>query len=690
MGGGVMPGAFLYDNSINGAVLTSSQANVPSMPVANLQDAQPRRRARLNASVSSVIADFGTNRAVDCAALISTTLGAGATVRTRIGSEAGIVDAVPLVAFDFISSAPSSMAAWTPARGGVGGSGEATYFNGSGMLVNAAAGEWRIDHDPVTLQRRGLLLEPERTNYIANPNCVGAVAGTPGTPPSGWAIYPASGISVSVVGVGSESGINYVDLQFLGTASASPFQTAVQPEAVTFPSAAQNEVWTQSFYLKLIAGSLSNAGFFRVLSQWDSGFNFLGEFWTQVILSNANSGVTLSSQRYWGPNTLTASGVAYTNSQLYLMPVAGATINCTIRVGLPQLEKGGFVTSPMRPAAGSTGLTSRAADGGYSTVNIQNNFSIYVEHQLSGFSAADLPIVQLSNGTNNVARLRIVALAAPYLDAIIFEGGVASADFGNTTVASLGVTHRAALGYASNNAAAALNGVAQGTDNSVILPALTLFELPSSEKALHLRALRIYRNRLSDAQLLALSGTGSTLVASQVTGDTGTIAAEAEAANQGNVIMTLPAPAVGRYLRIDIENPLAAFTDIGVLAAGQLWRVMRGTAYGIREGRVMLDRRDRNPFTGAEFPVPAIANPRLAAFTLPSLSVAEARGQHRALLAALGAAGDALWIAELNDTMAERNRRAIWGAVNTPGEDAAISRDNLPLSSRAFRIQERL
>jgi hypothetical protein len=40
--------------------------------------------------------------------------------------------------------------------------------------------------------------------------------------------------------------------------------------------------------------------------------------------------------------------------------------------------------------------------------------------------------------------------------------------------------------------------------------------------------------------------------------------------------------------------------------------------------------------------------------------------------------------------MAERNRRAIWGAVNAPGEDAAISRDNLPLSSRAFRIQERL
>jgi hypothetical protein len=35
-------------------------------------------------------------------------------------------------------------------------------------------------------------------------------------------------------------------------------------------------------------------------------------------------------------------------------------------------------------------------------------------------------------------------------------------------------------------------------------------------------------------------------------------------------------------------------------------------------------------------------------------------------------------------------RRAIWGAMNTPGEDAAISRDSLPLASRGFRMVERV
>ena len=35
-------------------------------------------------------------------------------------------------------------------------------------------------------------------------------------------------------------------------------------------------------------------------------------------------------------------------------------------------------------------------------------------------------------------------------------------------------------------------------------------------------------------------------------------------------------------------------------------------------------------------------------------------------------------------------RHAIWGAMNAPGENAAISRDSLPLSSRGFRMAERV
>jgi hypothetical protein len=172
--------------------------------------------------------------------------------------------------------------------------------------------------------------------------------------------------------------------------------------------------------------------------------------------------------------------------------------------------------------------------------------------------------------------------------------------------------------------------------------------------------------------------------------DTGLVNAEAQDESQGNVVLVLPAPVTARYLRVDLTDGAAPYMDIGLLVAGQLWRLQRGTAYGIREGRVMLDRRDRNPYTGSEFSMPAIMNPRMAALTLPALSTAKARNQYRAMLRRLGAARDTLWIAELFDTIAERNRRAIWGAINAPGEDAAISRDSFPLASRVVRMVERV
>jgi hypothetical protein len=64
----------------------------------------------------------------------------------------------------------------------------------------------------------------------------------------------------------------------------------------------------------------------------------------------------------------------------------------------------------------------------------------------------------------------------------------------------------------------------------------------------------------------------------------------------------------------------------------------------------------------------------MAAFTLPALSPAEPRNQQREMLQRLGEARDRLWIAALSDITAERNHCAIWGAMNLPAEDAAISR----------------
>ena len=76
--------------------------------------------------------------------------------------------------------------------------------------------------------------------------------------------------------------------------------------------------------------------------------------------------------------------------------------------------------------------------------------------------------------------------------------------------------------------------------------------------------------------------------------------------------------------------------------------------------------------------------------TLPLLSAAEIRTQHRALLAVVGGAGEALWIPETSLSLAELNARSIWGAVAAPGEEALATRDNPVGTARSFRVVERV
>lgn len=147
---------------------------------------------------------------------------------------------------------------------------------------------------------------------------------------------------------------------------------------------------------------------------------------------------------------------------------------------------------------------------------------------------------------------------------------------------------------------------------------------------------------------------------------------------------------VGRYLQIDITDPSRAAIDIGILAVGELLRPRIGMLYGMAEGRRILDRSDRNPFTGSQFRVRALGNPRRMRFTQTLMTQGDALAAWRDMIERLGAAGDALWIPELADDPAEMNRRSIWGAVAQPGNDMLAERTDWARLTRSFDIEERL
>ena len=175
-----------------------------------------------------------------------------------------------------------------------------------------------------------------------------------------------------------------------------------------------------------------------------------------------------------------------------------------------------------------------------------------------------------------------------------------------------------------------------------------------------------------------------------ITHNTGTLSASDHTDDEaaGALITILPAAIPVRYVQLDLSDSGAGTRDIGLLVIGRLWRLRYGHQYGIREGRLILDQRERNPLTGAEFVSPALANPRLASFQVPLASTD--RSEHRSLLRTLGAADETLWIPDLDLSPIERNRRALWGAIAAPGDEAAVTRSNFPLGERGFRLVERL
>jgi hypothetical protein len=212
----------------------------------------------------------------------------------------------------------------------------------------------RFDHNPTTGESLGLLVEEQRTNSIRNSTGVGAVAGTPGTLPTNWFTYSSagSGITRNVVGIGVESGVAYVDLQFVGTPSANAVWSAIFENAGVV-SAATGQTWTGSFWVKRSGGSSSNVSNMVLFFDETNGNTFVVGGATAITIGT-------SWQRVSASRTL--SGGATVNSVnlgARFSVTAGQPIDITLRIGLPQLEQGAFATSVIPT---TTATVTRSAD----------------------------------------------------------------------------------------------------------------------------------------------------------------------------------------------------------------------------------------------------------------------------------------------------------------------------------------
>jgi hypothetical protein len=231
----------------------------------------------------------------------------------------------------------------------------ATRVGPDGLLQTVAPNVARFDHSPTTRESLGLLVEEARTNSIRNNTMVGAVAGTPGTLPTNWPFQAGgSGLSVSIVGTGTESGISYLDWRVSGTASANVSPTICFDRA----TAATGQAWTTSSYVRLAAGSLTGvtAATLSLIEETSGAVFVTGALYSIPLPTSAS----LISQRSTATRTLSGGAtVGLIRTNLTIDVSSGSTVDVTLRIGLPQLEQGAFATSPILT---STATVTRAAD----------------------------------------------------------------------------------------------------------------------------------------------------------------------------------------------------------------------------------------------------------------------------------------------------------------------------------------
>jgi hypothetical protein len=115
-----------------------------------------------------------------------------------------------------------------------------------------------------------------------------------------------------IVGVGTENGINYVDVRFAGTTSSTA-TGGIQTDGTTTTAALSGQVWASSAFLKLVGGSTTGITSFNVsIIERSAAGGFLAQTNTLVSPTSAS----LNTQRYATTRTLNNASTAFVQQRI--------------------------------------------------------------------------------------------------------------------------------------------------------------------------------------------------------------------------------------------------------------------------------------------------------------------------------------------------------------------------------------
>jgi hypothetical protein len=342
-----------------------------------------------------------------------------------------------------------------------------TYVGDDGFIKTATTDEPRFDHNPVTRESLGLLVEESRTNSLRNNTMVGAVAGTPGTAPTYWTLAGSvSGITREIIGIGTDNGIAYIDVKYSGTASNN-LTSFSQFDGNTIVAASSGQAWTSSVYIKVQAGSLIGINNFTIFCD---ELNNMGNVLVRSTSTLAPTSASLLTQRSFVTRTFDNANTAYTRTGLRFEVSSGVAIDITLRIGLPQLEQGAFATSVI-PTSGSA--VTRSADvasisgSNFSSWYRQDEGTVFVRGSGTVISGINSAYYDISDGTNNEQIYIRNAGVAPQF--VVNDGGVEQVSLSGASLTA-NVPASLASAYKINDFETTQNGASTLTSTLGTLP----------------------------------------------------------------------------------------------------------------------------------------------------------------------------------------------------------------------------
>ncbi len=338
--------------------------------------------------------------------------------------------------------------------------GTATRTNASGYVEAVAADVARFDYDPVTLAIKGLLIEEARTNVVLWDNdCTNAA----------WT-------KTNVTAAKDQIGPDNVASSASSLLATSANGTCLQ--AITLGSSARY----QTAYVKRLIGTGT------INMTMDNGST-----WTVITLTAAWTRVDIPTQTIANPT----------------VGFRIVTSGDKIAVAYVQNENGAFATSAI---ATTTASVARAADIDMLLTSqlpgfAEGSISYVAEILVPSFSATAI-VTQISDNSYNNRTLVGVSATNAVGNAIV--GGSTTLNPTGAPARVATVT-RLAFATAANDANLAMNGTLSVADTSGAMPtAQTRLNIGADHTGAnacngHVRKLRIYKRRLPDQMVKALS-----------------------------------------------------------------------------------------------------------------------------------------------------------------------------------------